>query len=223
MISETFNTNNLPAMKLFPDKFFDLGIVDPPYGIADNPSRHGGTGAGKLKNRALNKDAKRFKQWDIKPEQEYFDELFRITKNQIIWGGNYFPLPPTRGIIAWDKCQPWENFSQIELAWTSFNVPAKMFKFDNRTGNKIHPTQKPIELYDYCFDRFSQPGFKVLDTHMGSQNSRISAYKHGLDYWGYEIDKQYYNDGELSFQEFLVKYEQNPQQDKSLKNQYRLL
>lgn len=128
-------------MKSISDKFFDLAIVDPPYGL-DKKSTHG---RGKLKNRCLNSG--NIQRWDTRPSKEYFEELFRVSKNQIIWGGNYFNLPPTRCIICWDKMQPWPNFSQIEIAWTSFNSPAKIFKYDNRTDDKIHPTQKPISLY----------------------------------------------------------------------------
>ncbi len=176
-----------------PDKAFDLAVVDPPYQITDNPSRHGGTGAGKLKSRVLNQNAAKFKEWDIAPPTEYFEELRRVSTNQIIWGGNYFSLPPTRGIICWDKCQPWANFSQIELAWTSFNRPASLFKYDNRTGGKIHPTQKPVELYKWLFERYAKPGDCILDTHLGSGSSAIAAWELGFEFVGIEIDKEYYN------------------------------
>jgi site-specific DNA-methyltransferase (adenine-specific) len=193
MKSEVFNTDCLPELKKLPDNYFDLAIVDPPYQIADNPSRHGGSGAGKLKNRVLNKSAEKFKSWDIKPNQDYFNELFRVSKNQIIWGGNYFDLPPTRCVIAWDKCQPFPNFSQIELGWTSFNKPAKLFRFDNRRGGKIHPTQKPIELYSFCLEQFAKKGDLILDTHLGSGSSRIACYLNQFDFIGYEIDKEYFD------------------------------
>jgi site-specific DNA-methyltransferase (adenine-specific) len=187
------NIDCLEFMKGCKEKQFDLAIVDPPYGIADNPSRHGGSGAGKLKNRALNKAAKKFKNWDIKPNDDYFKELFRISKNQIIWGGNYFYLPPTRGIIVWDKVQPWENFSQVELAWTNFDKPSSLFKFDNRTGNKIHPTQKPIELYKWLLDKYAKKGDKILDTHLGSGSIAIACHDYGFDLTGCEIDKEYFD------------------------------
>ncbi|MFA6071638.1 MAG: DNA methyltransferase [Janthinobacterium sp.] len=180
-------------LKDMPDKAFELAIVDPPYEIADNPSRHGGTGAGKLKNRILNQSAHKFKSWDKIPDKNYFVDLFRVSKNQIIWGGNYFPLPPTRGIAVWDKCQPWENFSQIELAWTSFYKPAKLFRFDNRTGDKIHPTQKPIELYEWLLKNYAKPGDKILDTHLGSGSSAIACYNLDFDFTGIELDEDYYN------------------------------
>ena len=103
--------------------------------------------------------------WDAAPDKSYFDELFRVSKNQIIWGGNYFPLPPTRCVVVWDKMQPWENFSQVELAWTSFDLPAKLVRISNagNTGGtckeaKIHPTQKPVSLYAWVFEKFSRGG-----------------------------------------------------------------
>jgi site-specific DNA-methyltransferase (adenine-specific) len=222
MISETFLVDNLIEMRKTPDKFYQLAVVDPPYEIADNPSRHGGTGAGKLKNRILNKSARKFKEWDKKPSDEYFSELMRISKNQIIWGGNYFPLPPTRCYLCWDKVQPWENFSQIELAWTSFNAPSQIFKFDNRTGDKIHPTQKPVALYDWIFSKYAKPGDTILDSHLGSGSSRIAAYKAGLDFTGYEIDPEYFHDSNTRFEEFKIQYDQEIGTQKILKNQYRL-
>ena len=156
MISQVYNTDCLEYMKSIPDKFFDLCIADPPYGL-DKKSTHG---RGKLKNRIINRES--IHDWDTKPTQETFDEIMRVSKNQIIWGGNYFQLPPTRGIICWDKCQPWDNFSQIEMAWTSFDLPAKIFRFDNRTKDKIHPTQKPITLYSWILDNYLSGGVKSL-------------------------------------------------------------
>lgn len=118
-----------------------------------------------------------------------------MSKNQIIWGGNYFSLPPTRCVLVWDKMQPWENFSQVEIAWTSFDYPAKLFRFDNRYGGKIHPTEKPKALYSWIFKSFAKEGMKILDTHLGSQSSRIAAYSAGLDFYGCEIDKEYFDSG----------------------------
>lgn len=195
------NEDNLALMARYPDKYFDLAIVDPPYGIgapkqgATPAQRKKGmtrlnTGSGKLKDRVLNKSNT---EWDNDiPDQEYFDELFRVSKNQIIWGGNYFPLPPTRCVICWDKCQPWENFSQIELAWTSFDKPAPLFRFDNRTGGKIHPTQKPIELYQWVLSKFAEQGDKILDTHLGSGSIAIACHDYGYDLTACELDPEYY-------------------------------
>lgn len=200
MISEVYNCDCLEYMRSLPDKHFDLCIADPPYGMGNsrcNKSRHSGNG--KLANRVLNMNADAFEKWDIAPSQEYFDELFRVSKHQIIWGGNYFNLPPTRGIICWDKCQPWENFSQWEMAWTSFDTPASLFRFDNRTGDKIHPTQKPIALYCWLLDKYAKSDYKIFDPYLGSGSSRIAAYKKGFDFYACELDKDYYEAQEERF------------------------
>lgn len=197
MISEVFNEDCMIGMARYPDKYFDLAVVDPPYGL-DSDSLNG---RGKLKGRAIQMDT----TWDIAPPVEYFTELSRISKNQIIWGGNYFDLPPTRCVIAWDKCQPWENFSQWEMAWTSFDSPAALFRFDNRTGGKIHPTQKPVELYDWLYKRFILNGGKVIDTHLGSGSNRIAANKAGnIDFTGFEIDKDYFEAQEKRWKAFIA-------------------
>ena len=213
-VSEVFCMDCLDYMRSIPDKYFDLAVVDPPYGInapaMDMGSARGNVStatklrkgrlngcAGKLKNRVLNTMSC---DWDYNPPgEDYFRELFRVSKNQIIWGGNYFPLPPTRGIICWDKMQPWENFSQVELAWTSFDCPAKLVRISTTGGNnreeKIHPTQKPVALYQWIFKKFAGGGTQVLDTHLGSQSSRIAAYYAGLDFYGCEIDPGYFKSG----------------------------
>lgn len=202
-ISETFNEDNMLGMARYPDKYFDVAIVDPNYGILkDNPT--GGGGA--LKDRAINTMSCK---WDELTPPEYFKELFRVSKDQIIWGGNYFDLPPTRGIICWDKMQPWENFSQWEMAWTSFDKPAAIFRYRNagdkeRGGGKekkIHPCQKPVRLYSWLLSKYTNGGNKIIDTHMGSQTSRIAAYKMGFDYWGWEWDPHYFNEGQKKFLE----------------------
>jgi len=192
-VSKVYNIDCLEYFRSIPDSFFDLAIVDPPYGLPKGCSN----GSGKLKSRVFNKC--RIDNWDVAPEKDYFKELFRVSKNQIIWGGNYFDLPPTRCFICWDKIQPWENFSQVELAWTSFNLPSKLFRFDNRTGDKIHPTQKPIELYAYLLNTFAIAGDKILDTHVGSGSSRIAAYRLDFDFYGCEIDKDYFDAMEERF------------------------
>ena len=134
--------------------------------------------------------------WDVAPGQEYFDELFRVSRNQIIWGGNYFKLPATRCFLIWRKLTISEKFSMAmaEYAWTSFNENAKVFECAPQ-GNKerrFHPTQKPIELYDWIYTNYAKPGYKILDTHLGSGSSRIAAYKAGLDFVGYEINETYF-------------------------------
>lgn len=220
-----YNMDCMEAMRQMPDKCFDLAVVDPPYGI-NAPNMTMGTnksrsvdgypsestaqrikkgrlnsGAGKLKDRALQTMPI---AWDCAPPgKNYFQELFRVSKNQIIFGGNYFNLPPTRCVICWDKCQPWQNFSQWEMAWTSFDQPAALFKYSNTGGanteQKIHPTQKPIALYAWIFSKFSKPGDKILDTHLGSGSSRIAAHDACLDFVGFELDKSYFEAQEERF------------------------
>lgn len=188
-----FNADCMEFLRNCPDNAFQLCVCDPPYGLPKDSSN----GRGKLKNRAFNSG--HIADWDSPPEAEYFEELWRVSENQIIWGGNYFHLPPCRCFIVWDKLQPWENFSRCEYAWTSFNKPSKLFAFDNRTGGKIHPTQKPVELYAWIFSKFTEPGMKILDAHLGSGSSRIAAYDTGLDFVGYEIDKEYFDKQEERF------------------------
>lgn len=185
---EFINIDCMEYMRNRPDKYFDLAIVDPPTGLPKD-STHG---RGKLKNRRLNNGD--VEKWDVKPNSTYFEELFRISNNQIIWGGNYFGLPPNRCFICWDKVQPWDNFSQVEYAWTSFNKPSKLYKYDNRTGRKIHPTQKPIKLYGKILNDFAKPNFRIIDTHLGSGSSAIAAYDFGIqEFVCCEIDKDYYD------------------------------
>jgi site-specific DNA-methyltransferase (adenine-specific) len=190
---ELLNIDCMEYMKTLPDKAFDLAVVDPPYNIGGDAIHAGRLkkGSGKLKNRAIQLLDSKFDE--IPLNDKYFNELFRVSKNQVIWGMNYFELPRTRGVICWDKVQPWENFSQVELAWTSFDYPAKLFKFDNRTGNKIHPTQKPVALYDWILRNYAKPGQRILDTHLGSGSSAIAAHYFGCDFVGCEIDVDYFN------------------------------
>ena len=182
-----YNQDCMEAMKEMSDNQFDLAIVDPPYNI---PKSWGG--AGKLKNRILNNQTKKIKVWDIAPSKEYFEQLFRVTENQIIWGGNYFNLPKYRCVIVWDKKQPFPNFSAVEIAWSSFDKPAKLFKFDNRYKGKIHPTQKPVKLYEWLLTKFAKEGDKILDTHLGSGSIAIACHNLGFELTGYEIDKEYF-------------------------------
>lgn len=187
----------MELMRRTPDKAFQLAIADPPYGIRDAGGATGG--AGKLRGRAFNNGM--IDRWDKAPSEEFFSELRRVSEHQIIWGGNYFPLPPTRCFVCWDKCQPWPNFSQVEYAWTSFAKPAKLFQYDNRTGDKIHPTQKPVALYAYLLATFAPVGGVIFDPMMGSQSSRIAAYRMGFDYVGCEIDGDYFARGQQWFDE----------------------
>lgn len=142
-------------------------------------------------------------QWDVAPPKEYFDQLFRVSENQIIWGGNYFSLPPTRCFLVWEKHIP-EQFTMAmcEYAWTSFKGNAKLFKFPSiRKGysGKFHPTEKPIELYQWILRNYANDGDKIFDPNMGSQNSRLAAYSLGFDYWGCEINEYYFGLGNENF------------------------
>ena len=185
---EITNENNLDLMKRYSDKYFDLAIVDPLYGI----------GISKNPVRQMHKK----KDWDNEiPSKQYFDELFRVSKNQIIWGGNYFDLPPSQGFYIWDKKQP-ENFSlaMCEYAWSSIQKPAKIWSLSvMKEQNKIHPTQKPIELYEWLIMRNAEKGYKILDTHLGSGSIAIAIdiinkrEKLNLQFIGCELDTDYYN------------------------------
>ena len=194
MKSEVFLMDCMEGMKQYPDKYFDLAVVDPPYGININSSGRLGHYGGK-------------KNWDQNtPDEEYFVELKRISKNQIIWGGNYFALPPTRCFLIWDKQQPEDvSFASCEYAWTSFNASAKTFYLrpQNADAIRIHPTQKPVALYDWIYAKYLQQGGKVLDTHLGSGSNRIAADNAGnIDFTGYELDKDYYEAQEKRFKEY---------------------
>ena len=193
--SEVYLEDCVKALKRFNDNHFDLAIVDPPYGIGD---KFKGGKTGKMNfNEIVNKD------WDKVPSDEYFAELQRVSKNQIIWGGNYFNLPPTRCFIVWDKIIS-EDFSlaMAELAWTSFDKLAKIYKLQVPKNGKIHPTQKPVKLYDWLLHNYAKPNDLILDTHLGSGSSRIAAYKGGFNFVGFEIDQEYYEKQEKRFNDF---------------------
>jgi len=193
-----YNQDCLEAMKEMPDNAFDLAIVDPPYGIGFSDYERGGMGE-KVKTRHTSKGKK---SWDSKiPTEEYFNQLFRISKNQIIWGGNYFNLPPTKCFVFWYKQNPVPNFADGEFAWTSFTYPASCFNFKyygNLEGStsapdKIHPTQKPVALYKWLLDKYAKEGDKILDTHLGSGSIAIACYEYGFNLTGFELDADYYN------------------------------
>jgi len=200
-ISEAHLIDCMEFMLTIPDKYFELAIVDPPYGIRFSDYERGSSGI-KVKER-YTKTGK--KDWDKGiPTDEYFKQLFRVSKNCIIWGGNYFDLPPTQCFIFWYKQNPVPNFADGELAWTTFKKPAVCIDYryyGNLQGKssvvdaKIHPTQKPIDLYRKTLSIFAKQGDKILDTHMGSQSSRIACWDGGFDYWGCELDPEYYEQG----------------------------
>lgn len=177
-------------MRSLPDNAFDLAVVGPPYSNAGgNVGRTGGTWAAKY--------GTSIRDWDIAPSDDYFKELFRISRNQIIWGGNYFNLPPTRCFLIWQKHIP-ENFTMAmcEYAWTSFDANAKLFKYPSvgkKNDPRIHPCQKPIALYKWLLERYAKQGDKILGTHLGSASSAIAAYDLGFEFTGIEIDETYYN------------------------------
>ena len=189
-----FNADNLEIMRGFKDKEFDLAIVDPPYGLGKRTTDGGG-----INSQIKFMDDIRRTNWDDKtPDKEYWEQLFRISKNQIVWGGNYFDLPPTRTIICWDKVVMIPTMSQIEIAWTSFDSPARLVKINNTDKNRFHPTQKPIELYEYLLKNYAEKRAKILDTHLGSGSIAIAVEKaNRLDkmdftFTGIEIDTVYY-------------------------------
>jgi len=172
----------------YPDNYFDLAIVDPPYGLGDRLC----DGGGHLKNTPMAALYRDGKKWDTLPPPEYFTELFRTSKNQIIWGGNYFGLPATRCLICWDKKQHMHTLSHFELAWTSFDKPTKMCRKQSTDLNRHPPTQKPVALYRWLLENYAKPGQLILDTHVGSASSLIACESMGFDYVGFEIDPDYY-------------------------------
>ena len=199
--SEVYLMDCLAGLRHYPDNYFDLAVVDPPYGIEINMNMGRKKGQPKRHNE---------KDWDNQiPEEAYFNELFRVSKNQIIWGGNYFPLPLTKSWIFWDKNVPeGVSFADGELAWTSFDKTLVKAKIDYSgfqgmdNGGKIHPTQKPVRLYDWIYMKYAKQGDLILDTHVGSGSSRIAAVKAGKQFIGFEIDPEYYEKQEKRFNDW---------------------
>jgi len=184
---ELYNCDNMELMAKYPDKYFDLAIVDPPYGIDINNS---GTHF---------KEKYEIKNWDKEtPSDEYFTELKRVSKNQIIWGGNYFldRLGNCKCFIIWDKKIAEDmSFAMCEMAWTSFKNGAKIYNKTATQLNRIHPTQKPIQLYEWILDKYAKPNDKILDTHLGSMSIAIACHDYGFELVGCELDKEYYDKG----------------------------
>jgi len=181
------NECNMKLMARYPDNYFDLAIVDPPYGININES----IGRRKGMKHSGHKKA----VWDNEiPTEEYFTELFRVSKNQIVWGANYFNMPPTKCFIIWDKKYSEDvTFSRYEYAWASFNKTSKGFEFNGQANKgKTHPTQKPIKLYEWILMNYAQEGNKILDTHLGSGTIAIACDKLGFDLTACELDEDYY-------------------------------
>lgn len=202
-LSTVYLMDCIEGMKQFPDKFFDLAVVDPPYGIGVNKMQ---LGNGKRKIYRGEND------WDNAiPSSEYWEQLFRVSKNQIVWGGNYMTeyLKPTGAWLFWDKCTGDNDFADGELAWTSYNgtlrkITKSWVGANAKDGHeRIHPTQKPIYLYDWIFHKYTKEGDLILDTHLGSQSSRIAANKAGLDFVGFEVDREYFDNGNNRFKDFV--------------------
>jgi site-specific DNA-methyltransferase (adenine-specific) len=204
------NEDCMDMMARYPDRHFDLAVVDPPYGIgADSAAakkRHGYVGSRIIPSRVWE-----LKNWDIAPPQRYFDELFRVSSNQIIWGGNYFMDKIKRNSscwIAWDKqCPDGLKFADAELAWTSFKTRTRLFSYawigfsqgilgastSKNKEHRIHPTQKPVKLYKWLLGNYAKPGQRILDTHMGSGSIAIACHDLGFDLTACELDADYFN------------------------------
>lgn len=207
-ISEAFNMDCMEGMKQYPDKHFNLAIVDPPYGIGED-GRNNHT-RGKL---AKAKDYRKNARYDNNvPNANYFRELIRVSKNQIIWGANHFAnMAPASCWIVWDKDNNDNDFADCELAWTSFTTAVRRIK-DRWNGmlqedmknkeKRIHPNHKPIFLYKWLLNNYAKAGDKILDTHLGSGSSRIAADEIGFDFTGYELDKEYFEAQELRFKQY---------------------
>jgi len=189
-----YNMDCLEAMKEMKDNEFNLAIVDPPYGLGKRTTSGGG-GKNTQSKKWNNHD------WDNEiPNKEYFDELSRVSKNQIIWGANYFKLHSYRAFIVWEKMTFIPSMSQVELAYTTFDSPGRLIKINSNQTNRIHPTQKPVLLYKWLLTNYAKQGDKILDTHLGSGSSRIACYDLGFDFVGYELDKDYFEAQEKRFQ-----------------------
>jgi site-specific DNA-methyltransferase (adenine-specific) len=180
------NEDNMELMARYPDKYFDLAIVDPPYGISINSECMGGR-----KTVKPNKN----KTWDNEvPTAEYFNELFRVSKNQIIWGGNYFNLPVSRYFAIWDKGETMygRDFAECEFAWVG-SGGTKIYKLNPVQLDRFHPTQKPAQLYKWLLDKYAKPNDKILDTHLGSGSIAIACHDYGFDLTACELDKEYFD------------------------------
>lgn len=217
-ISEVYNMDCMEYMKSVPDKFFELAVVDPPY--FDGPNKLGYYGK-EISSFGIKRPAYKVKHWGI-PLKRFFEELFRVSKEQIVWVVNYYPYGIfSSGRIVWNKVNGKSSFSDCEIAFCSMIDTVRMFTYmwngmcqgkslkeghlqqgDKRKNEKrIHPTQKPVALYAWLLQNYANPGDKILDTHLGSGSSRIAAYKMGFDFYGTEIDKEYFDAQEKRFRE----------------------
>jgi site-specific DNA-methyltransferase (adenine-specific) len=211
LVSEVYNMDCVQGMKHYPDNYFDLAVVDPPYGIGE----HGGKSESRCKATKVKPNNYKNKGWDNDPPPvEYFAELFRVSKNQIIWGANHFisRMPYDSSCwIVWDKDNGENDFADCELAWSSFESAVRKVKWKwhgmlqqnmKNKETRIHPTQKPIALYEWLLMSYAEKGQRILDTHLGSGSSRIAADKSGLNFVGFEIDEEYFNAANKRFDNF---------------------
>lgn len=205
-LNDLYNIDCMEGMKHFPDKFFELAIVDPPYFEGPNKRGFYGKEINSLNIRRV--EYPKIKSWDL-PDENYFSELFRVSKHQIIWGCNYFQHQFGPGRIIWDKCNGESSFSDCEIAYCSMHDSVRLFRYmwngmlqgksisegwvmqgdKSKNEKRIHPCQKPIALYDWQIITYAKPGWNILDTHVGSASSLISCYKNGIGYIGFEKDK----------------------------------
>jgi site-specific DNA-methyltransferase (adenine-specific) len=195
--------DSLQALKSYGDNYFDLAIVDPPYGINGGVDNRNAieTKSGNNLRRFARKGGM---EWDRNiPPKEYFDELMRVSKNQIIWGGNYFLdyLGATRCLICWDKMTYIPSMSQMEVAWTSFSSHTQYVKINSNQSDRIHISQKPIDLYKWLIDKYTSEGDLILDTHLGSGSIAIACHQMKRKLIGYEIDAEYYEKACKRFEE----------------------
>lgn len=199
-ISEVYNEDCMVGMGRYPDKWFDLAVVDPPYGIGEDGRKRDTRLVPSAKWKTPKANPYHVAEWDNnRPDAKYFAELRRVSKNQIIWGYNHFSdyLPPTTCVIVWDK-EVSGDFSDCELAYGSFDKAIRKFTwlwdgFKKKVPeHRIHPTQKPIALYKWLLTNYAKPGDRILDTHLGSGSSRIAAWDMGFDFYGWELDVDYF-------------------------------
>ena len=207
--SDVYNMDCIELMKKYTDNYFDLAIVDPPYGMIKNTY-----GSGKVAPAKFRCDKINHREWDIAPNKEYFNELKRVSKNQIVWGANHFisSLPFDSSCwLVWDKDNT-GDFADCELAWTSFNTAVRKFEFRwngmlqgdmKNKETKIHPTQKPVRLYDWILKNYAKEHQIILDTHLGSGSSRIAANKAGVSFIGCEINKDYFDKSQKRYDDFI--------------------
>lgn len=187
---ELHNIDCMEYMRDLPDNAFELAIVDPPYGLGKRTSE----GGNKANTQVKFRQHMRNKKWDDStPSKKYFHELRRVCKNQIVWGGNYFAIHSYRTFIVWDKMTYVPTMSQVEMASTTFDSPARLVKINSNQLNRIHPTQKPVKLYEWLLMNYAKEGDRILDTHLGSGSIAIACHNLGFDLVGCELDTDYFN------------------------------